>query len=126
MLADLMFTSSLFMTKATPAEADGFLVALELYSEIFLSKRVLIWSADASVRWDSWMARTSIFFFRIMFITNDHLEKGPAPIVRDEWPLVFREVIVMLALYFQGWGLPLFMGLGAGGDFGGVVGVGSG
>lgn len=116
----LAFISSLFITKATPAELDG-LSGCGAFMMVSLRwHRVVAWSASCSERWVSCRASSPIFFSLMVFEMADHFEIGPAPVSCEVRPFIFREAILRLALYFLFVEGGAFTGVGVGCDVGGV------
>ena len=119
---DISFASitSLFITKATPAEAVGLFMPGEFKIVILWWYSVETWSARVSDRWVSCSARIPIFCALIVLITAVHFEVGPGPRCGEDHPFMFRVATLKFARKLRVWWSVLLFGCGCG-NMGGVL-----
>ena len=99
-VASLGRIRALLMTKATPAEACGFVGSGEFMMSRFLLKQALIWSRRSWSRCISCSASTAIFSLYIILLIDAHFSIRVMFSLWEVAPFTFREVIFMFAFPF--------------------------
>jgi hypothetical protein len=113
MFGSLFGIRALFRTKATPALVRGLSGSLEYRRSKFFLKHLLMAPASLSSRWVSCKASMAILFFLIVWLIMDHLSRTFMLLLGALDPRMFREAIVIFALFLLGVSV-LFSGPGVG------------
>lgn len=96
-VVDMVLTISLFMTKATPTDAVGFVGRLELIIFSLRPKSVSMCCMWSSLRCVSCRQSRPIFFSHIVLCIVVHLDSGPGPHSGAERPFMLSVAIRILA-----------------------------
>jgi hypothetical protein len=92
--------SSLFSTKATPAELPGCVGLLVFMTFNLLPNRISICTRCSVQRWVSWMHRIPILWSLIVWFIRLHFAMRLCPRFSKAYPFIFSIVILMFVLNF--------------------------